>query len=1776
MAVLSHPVGSNPHAMTPIADRRRLYPSFSAFDREIPMLLRGLWFLALLAALMLMPTDRARALEDAPLAVAAAQYQQLLRDSRTAAGQTPEALTRQAGQQAARKDWTAAIASQETALTAGAASLRAWLDLSQFWQSQAEAIKNDEEAKDRAWRRTRQAAWNGYRAAGASVDRARALFRLGELYDQAKEPKLALAAFREGLEVEDNPRIAKRYQELAEANAFRITGVETDSDSANPKVCLNFSDNLSQDRRLHYTDYLTIEPAIQATATAQGQQLCLEGVEHGQSYAIKARPGIPAADGAATTTGQEFTAQVEDRQPTLGFRGTAYVLPRNSGQQLPLISVNTEAARLRVLRINDRNLLPQVMERRLASPLDGQDLDRIAKTSGELLWEGVLTLASGGRNQEITTAVPIQELLRDLQPGIYIVAAEPLKMERDSYDNRATQWLVVSDVGLFTLRGNDGLHVFARSLTTARPLAGIDLRLFARNNSELGQAKTDGQGYARLDPGLLRGGGGREPALLMAYGSGDYNFLDLSKPAFDLSDRGVAGRPAPGAVDVFLYTERGVYRPGETVELMALARDSRGYALADAPLALKLFRPDGVEAGQPTVGQPTLGAYHVRLPLALNARTGAWTVKAYSDPKGEPVGQLSFQVEDFMPQQLKLELTTAATLLKPNQPAAVALASQFLYGAPAANLKAEAEIVLAEDPNPYPAFPGYRFGLVQDSWTAKRFPVALAGTDAAGKASAEMALSETPDTSRPLQARLQVSVFEPGGRPVHRSLNLPYRPQPFAIGIKPRFSDDGVPLGQEAEFDLIALDPLGQPLAKTGLQARVVREEHEYYWYHNENRWDYKLVIRDGAPLSSQTVNLAADQPTAFSQRLSEWGDYRLEVLDPATGVAASVRFTAGWFSSPSEQAETPDQMKVTLDQPRYQAGQTAKVFVRAPFAGEVLLNVTGDRLWLSKTVSIPAEGTTVELPIAAEWGPGVYIAATAFRPADQAQQRGPGRAIGIAWLGLDPAPRTLSVALTAPAEWQPRQTVAVPVNIAGLEAGQPAYVTLAAVDEGILQLTDFVSPNPADYFLGKRRLGLELRDLYGKLIATGGRPGQLKVGGDASARQLDASGVRTVQTVALFSGPVALDSDGKANIPLALPDFNGQLRLMAVAWSRDRFGQSEVAPLVRDPLTARLNLPRFLAPEDASRISVTTQNLNAPPGVYAFQLSASGAVEFKTPAEFTFTVADSAVQNSTTQSFTLRGVQVGAGRIELRITGPNGFQLTRTAEISVRPAQAIAATRREQRLNPGETLQVDSTLLEDYAPGTGRIGLSLSSHPNLNVPALLEALDRYPYGCLEQTTSRALPLLYFNQVAKNWVGQSAMAAGLRERVQGAVSRILNLQGADGGFGLWNADSPTEAWLSAFAMDFLTRAREEKYLTPEAAYQRGLKYLQDQINQDDFAEPQLGWRAYALYVLARAQQAAIGELRYLHDAHLAKLPSALAQAQLGAALARYGELARAKEAFAAALERTDRVETRDYGTPLRDRAALLALLAESGLLPERVAPLAGQVAADFNQRRYASTQEQTWLLLAARALLSQPGPLRLAVAGKAISAEPFYLTPTAEQLGPGLPVVNQGDQPAWATLDLSGAPTAPQPPATEGFSISRQYYTRAGQPVDPGQIRQNDLLVVVITGEAEAGEARQALVVDLLPAGLEIENARLAHNASATEIAWLPQLSETLHTEIRDDRFVAALDLAEGGRRAFTLAYLARAVTPGVYRQPAAFVEDMYQPWRFGRGALGMVKIEAP
>lgn len=1573
----------------------------------------------------------------------------------------------------------------------------------------------------------------------------------------------------------------RRSRRRGGSGEFELTGdLDVESDSESPRVCLRFSQELKPAKDVDYGDYVRFEPKIASTFIVRGRRLCVEGPAHGRIYKVTVLRGLPAASGKTYQETEDFTVSVPDRSPTMNFGGAAYILPRGGKREVALDSVNVEKAKVTVLRINDRNLIQEINQGRISKLLSRYDAGNIASTAGEHVWNGTIEIKSE-RNRKVTTAIPISDIVKDPKPGIYAIMATPEGSTGRYYgSSEATQWFVVSDLGLSTYRGSDGLHVFVRSLASAKPAAGVTLRLIARNNEVLGDAVTDANGAAAFAPGLMRGKGGARPAAVMASGrDSDFNFHDISRPAFDLTDRGVGGRGAPGPVDAYLYTDRGVYRPGETVHIVTLLRDDKAVAISGPPLRIKLFQPNGKEYQKFDLNDGDEGGgHHLSFTLSTAARTGQWTVRAYVDPKGRAVGSAGFKVEDFAPERMEVTLKPERTQLAPKADNSVEVSARFLYGAPAAGLAVDGEIVLQQDMNPYPAHKGFKFGLVQEEWRAKRRELAETKTDAEGKARLAVRLDEPPDTSRPLRAVIRASVSEAGGRAVSRTVGLPARTSPFTIGIRPRFGDRWVGIKTEAGFDVIAVDRDGATTAAGDLTYELIREDYDYRWYYRHGKWGYKVLINESS-LESGKLSVAKEKPNVLNFRLN-WGRYRLEVHDKRTRAATSVRFQVGWFAS-ARGADVPDKLEIALDKEKYKAGDTAKVHIRPPFAGEVLLTVAGARLYATKSFAIPKEGKTVELAVARDWDAGAYVTATVFRPADKQTERQPARAVGVAWLGRDFSDRILSVRLDAPDKVTPRRTVKLGIAVDGVTPGQSAHVTVAAVDEGILQLTRFKTPAPDDHYYGKRRLAVELRDDYGRLIKSAkGRRGRLRQGGDAAAakRHLGGLDASSIKTVSLFSGKVRLDAKGRASVPLVIPDFNGRLRLMVVAYDRSRVGHAQRPLTVRDKLVSQLTLPRFLAPRDAGGATLSLHNVDGADGEYRIELAATGAA--RVAGGKGGETVKLARDGRRTMRFGLEGAAVGVAHISLSIEGPKGFSINRSWELAVRPAQAVVTEKIARRLDPGRSVAFDRDMIEKFVPGTGEVLLSFSRHPDFGMADLLKSLSRYPYGCAEQTTSRALPLLYVSEVARS-IGIAENETVIHSRVQAAIGRLLSMQRSDGSFGMWSSRDRREDWLSAYVMDFMTQAKKKGYLVPEFAYKRGMQWLKSRVASGNFRENYLPVASYAHYVLASAAQADMASLRYFHDTYLTEVPTMLGRAQVGAALALQGDPQRARNAFAAAPKARSfwrsffgaRRHYAYYGSDLREAAGVVYLAAMSNAYSNQLPNLVEALNKLRERRKYLSTQEKAWLLLVAAAL--QKGePMEIGLNGRDLGArtKPFHLMADGDELAKGIKIENRGDAALWQNVSITGVPADDLDREESGFTVSREFYTLDGKRADLQKVRQSDVLVAVINGEATTRLDHQALIVDLLPAGFEIENERLTGGRTSKELGWLPKLTRARHTEKRDDRYVAAVDLhrRNGG---FSLAYIVRAVTPGAFRLPAVYVEDMYKPEHFARSQMGTVTI---
>ncbi len=1631
------------------------------------------------------------------------------------------------------------------------------------------------------------AAINGYQLSRTTSSRADALAVMAESLKNAQNYRQALSAYKASLALTSSAAVQAAYDDLRARQGFRVSGNTLDNDNASPRACVQFSEKLVKSG-VDYTPFVTVNGAAPKGVDAKDNQICVEGLEFGQRYRISLRPGLPSSVDEDLATQVNVDVYVKDRSASIRFTGDNFVLPSTARRGIPIVSVNTTTANLKLYRIGDRNIAQLLNNSQFLTQMSGYGAQTIQDTSGELVWQGSIEIQQN-LNKDVVTSFPVDEALPQRKPGVYVLTAVAPNGSGQEWDSQATQWFVVSDIGITTYAGTDGLNVFTRSLGSAKPTVGVELQLLAKNNEILGTAKTDANGRAIFSAGLMRGTAGMTPAVIAAQnGDQDYVFLDMTRAGFDLSDRGVAGRTAPGAIDLTAWTERGIYRVGETVHASALARDISSVAVENLPLTFVFLRPDGVEDRRVVTDGGKLGGYNVDLPLQQTAMRGSWTMNIYTDPKGSSIGSQTFLVDDFVPDRTEFDMKSDAKAIEVGKPTPINIEGRYLYGAPAAGLSLEGDVTL-KPTRQSDDYKGYQFGLADegagqnasddsdsDSSDNKaestQLPLDdLQALDEDGKTTFDVTVNDTPSTTQLLNADITVRMQEAGGRAVERSLTLPVRADGPRIGIKPEFDGD---LGENSlgVFHVIAIDQNGQKQAMQGLTWRLLSVERDYQWYRDGNSWKYE-PITSTKQVATGTVNATTDG-AEISVPVT-WGRYRLEVDTADTnGPESSVEFNAGWYVA-STSTETPDALEVSLDKSSYHIGDTAKLKVTSRYAGQLMVTAGSETLISVANADIGATGGEVDIPVTADWGAGTYLTATLFRPGEAQESRMPMRAIGIKWAAVDPGERKLQVKLDAPPKVLPRQPLSVAVQVTGAGANEDAYVTLAAVDVGILNLTRYEPPAPDEWYYGQRQLGLEIRDIYGRLIdGSLGATGKLRTGGDGGQAGLGAS-PPTQKLVAFFSGPVKLDADGKANVSFDIPQFNGTARLMAVAWSKAGVGHATQDVIIRDPVVVTASLPRFLAPGDKANLRLDIANTDAPAGDYKLAVTGNAAVTVDASAtQQTINLQPGGKYDIT---LPLTGGQPGAGTVSINLSGASGLSLDQSLDLPVRPAQLPVTERRLVSLAPGKSLTVNADLLADSVLPGASVSVNVSRSGAFDVPALLMSLSHYPYGCAEQTASSAMPLLYFSDLAiKNGLADDKE---IRQRVQDAIYREMSYQSSTGSFGLWGPGSG-DLWLDAYVTDFLTRAREQKYTVPDQAMAQALENLQNALSANTNVKDNGNEIAYALYVLARNKKASISDLRYYADTMLNDFPTPLSKAHLAAALALYGDAQRSRNIFVDSLQMSQQglvtkvsFARSDYGSSLRDGAAVLALAAESRPVPPIVPELSTVVANEWQNKRYTSTQEQTWMLLAARALQNGDDGLTLDVNGATHTGTYMAQMSGDALIGHPLTVTNTTRQPLAAAVTTVAAPVSPLPAGGNGFTIERKYYTLDGEEANITEAQQNERYVVVLHVTGANSWQSRILVTDLLPAGFEIDNPSIVNSAQLSNFDWLSEV-QPAHVEFRNDRFVAAFDESWGSRD-LSLAYVVRAVTPGTYDHPAASVEDMYRPQFSARTAMGRMEVQA-
>jgi len=1648
-------------------------------------------------------------------------------------------------------------------------------DSFEAWRNLALAINSVPQSSQNATSKLNMGALNSayaaFEHATSAVQKAEGLALLANALVRNGQTRAAIDSYRLAAASYPSPALNAAFEDAKLKYGFRVLDYKVNADAADPQVCVNFSEPLKQGR-IDFAPFVTVAGAAPAAVRATGTELCVDGFKRGERTDLTIRDGLPAEIGENTLKPVTLSVFIRDRSPTVRFTGAKYVLPSAGRHGVPIVSINAPEINVGVYHIPERGLEAFIKESQFLSQISSYNARRIGENTGTKIWSGTLQAEIKG-NEEVTTSFPLDDVLKDRAPGVYVMSAAPASAHpsSDEEESAATQWLLVSDLGLTTLSNESGLSVFVRSLNTARPVANVDVELIAHNNAILGKAKTNEQGLATFGGGLMRGKGGNAPGLItVSDGKGDFGFIDINHAAYDFSDRGVGGRTAPGPIDIFMYPERDIYRPGHTVHLTAIARDDKANAITGLPLTLIVSRPDGVEYQRYGVNDKGQGGYSLDIPLKFTAMRGMWTVAAHTDPKQSAVQSVQFRVDDFIPDRIEFDLTSAAKAVSLSGMTEAKVDARFLYGAPASDLNIEGDLTLKPTRN-IEAYPGYRFGLEEKIVTSGRTEFKdLGKTDADGKANLSIQPTDIPATSQPMDATLNIRVVEGSGRAIERQLTLPAEVNSAMIGIKP--ASDDIADGALAQFDVIAIDGHKLRVASGPLSWQLLRVRDEFQWYQKDGRWHSESTEYTDR-VSNGKMSVDVTKAGHIDGKLG-WGHYRvLAESDDPKGPAGSYDFYAGGYV-PRVSADTPDILQIALDKAKYKIGDTAVVKINPRFAGLALVNIVGQTLIESKAADIPATGGEIAFRVSEAWGPGTYVTATLFKPAD-GDAKMPGRAIGIMPVEKDESDRTIAVKLDPPKHMVPNGKLTVPVTLQGVKPGEEAMLTLAAVDVGVLNVTGYKPPDSADWFYGQRHLAVELRDIYGQLINGGlGKTGEIRSGGgEADVPAGNGGPLPTVsEVVSLYSGIVKTDANGKADVTFDVPQFNGTLRLMAVAWSKSAVGNAATDVIVREPVVISEGMPKILAPGDQTRIRFDIDNTDGPEGDYRLSvLTSAGLVMNEAQSNLKLSHGKRVATN-----FALKATEAGLQTIDVSLTHASGLEIKRHLAILVRVGEPPITQRQVINLAPDQSFDLTSDLLANKIGGTGALSVSITRSGALDVPGILQMLDRYPYGCAEQTSSRALPLIYFEEVAAH-AGLEGDKS-IKDRVQDAIYRVLANQSSNGSFGLWDSSSSGDLWLDAYVSDFLTRAKEKNYDVPQKAFELALANLQNVAGLTQNIDEKPADIAYALYVLARNKKASIGDLRYFAETKLESFPSPMAKAQLGAALAFYGDKPRATASLDAAYQalkkRSDEDWLRlDYGSNLRDAAALLTLTVESDPSSPLIPKLTAAVTRLQAGARWTSTQENAWMLLAAHALQTAADAPKISIGNKSFEGDYVQAFKLAD-LRKTIHITNHSDRPIEAVVSTTGVPTKPEPALTNGFTIERSYFNFDGSKADLSKTKQNDRLVVTLKVKQTNAWPSKVMMTDLLPSGLEIDNPSLVSSASLDALKWLPEDTTEAHLEFRDDRFSAAVTREKDDTSEMHFAYVVRAVTPGSFVLPPALVEDMYRPYLNAKTESGTLEVK--
>ena len=1558
-----------------------------------------------------------------------------------------------------------------------------------------------------------------------------------------------------------------------------VTYANVQEYSGRPHIALRFSSRIPVDT---VQPYININPEIDTEIITRYGEIEIHGdFKRRERYKITVDQGLKAPDGSVLRKPYTVRLRIPDVPSQLRFMGNGFFLTRNQKMNLGMVTTNVDKVNLRIEKVFSNNLIYvsrvgnwRYWAEDLAKPVHSETISISAKL-----------------NEEINTSINLTEYLNEKNVGIYKVTIS------DNTKNwvRATQWVLLTDLGIITKKAGDELWVWVNSLANLKPISNTTVKLISDNNQTLLTGKTNWEGlvkFTSVDEKI----GESSPYMLTAEKGEDLSFIQLNRHQLSTGDFNVGGPPyLEKGYEAFIYTSRGVYRPGEKVDFAAIVRGRQNTTPPSLPTYIEVIAPDGRIVHELSINTDRRGGCDTTITIAPHAQTGSYIVKM--NVAGKEIGRTQFHVEEFMPDRMKVTVNADKSAYVLGSEVSMNVAAVSLFGPPAADRKVTAAYTIeAVSFVPSEQWRAFHFASTV-AFENQRIALQESKTDSDGKAQYKFKLPETIKAPSQLNGVLTATVSEPGGRAVTNTQRIIIHPYSHYVGIKKASTGMTKP-NEDVPINYIAVDRNGNAVAERELML-TVKKVHWNSILRRNGRGRYEYISDNQMTTLESHKLISTIEMGTFTFTPTEYGEYRIQLEDIATGATTELRVeTAGWGSAQSSM-RNPSLLEMSLDKQTYQAGQTAKLQIKAPFPGKLLLTIEREKILSYRTVNLKGNTASLNIPVRYGYKPNIYISGTLIRSTESLKEHATTRAFGVVPLKIDTKHNRLAIELDAPEEIRPNTDVTVKFRVNG-QKGAYSHVTIAAIDEGILQLTNFESPDPHSYFYRQRGLKTDVYDLYSAILpeietvlseSSPGGDGMLSKG---RSKRLNTASVIRVKPVSLWSGILKTGQNGKGETTFHVPQFNGSLRLMAVAFSGANYGSAEKFMTVREPVVLTPTFPRFLSGGDRIQFPINVHNGTGMDGVFSVEVQAQGEVQFLPRA----TESENGGQN-----IVHKQAQISSGNEEQFIfellahdsidkatfivsAFGNDESSQMTVELPMRSAAPPVTDTGNGVVSveePGELI-FPSNLISD----SSEFSLTVSPFPSIEFAGGISYLLKYPYGCIEQTTSRVFPLLSFRDIASAVEPEFASDERVDYFINAGIGRLESMFTPQNHFAYWPGGSYINYWSSIYASHFMVEARKVGYEVSDRVYSGMLEGLRDQAKQisshqgsaESLNKHKVERAVYACYVLAAAGEPEKGVMNYFKNNLLSRL-NLYSQFQLAGAYALSGDLETTLSMLPVSVGQfngRNRESGNNFNSPVRAQAIILDVLAEVNENHPSIPMLVKNLSAAASKRkRWGTTQENAFAFLAIGKIMKKKmdgqytGRITVNDAHLADfdSTTPSIRFSDKDWDGAQVKIKIEGEGSCyyyWSAFGIKHDSFIEE--YDRDIQVRRRFLNKDGVPYD-SEFNHGDLVIAEITVKALNWNLENVVVVDMLPAGFEIENARLASRAG---IPWLkPQDFKPDYVDIRDDRLIFFGAFPRQRERKFH--YALRAVTRGEFNLPPVSAEAMYDPANSSVASSGKIKI---